>query len=1093
MQYPTTEQRIKDALALMQQDVRFPAPDAVQTNQPSVVLDKKVIISWQISHMYGWGVYGYHLAMTLLRLGGQPILLHPPHYLMANAAQVADLNRVAAQSQRYLDFLRNHPGQELDAPDDILLMSCDSLFDFKNNRIRSGRDIGIAFFDRIPLPPENVRKAQDVPLIITGSAWNERVLRDRYHLANVKTIIQGVDTAIFHPAEKKNRLLPERFVIFSGCKLEYRKGQDIVMEAFKRFHGRHPDAFLLTTWHNHWINDPSSRVQYAFPSGYVTDLPDDTDINPWLGRYLPAGSFYDTGMIPNPVIPQLLHECDAAILPSRCEGGTNLVAMECMAAGVPLILSANTGHLDLIAPDRCYPVMTQKPVNDHHGVLLPDWGESSVDEIVERLEDIYQNRARARAKAQKGWQFIRQFSWHNQCTEVLQAVHHSAVTPPVSATAVAKETAPTPTAAQWLLQGEQLVSRGDHGAARSCYQRALAIDQHCSEAWNNLGLLLMSQQDFNAAVPYFEQAIALRLSNVLAHNNLASAFVKLGLLPKAIVEYEYALVLRPDQAIRNNLIQALLALGNRYHEQDRIEEADRCYRRTVALNPDHSEARTQLGILALAEGRLTEAADHCRVAAQSFGLTAADLQRRGVESYHQGRILEATAWLIQTLVMQPQHPGHYNNLGLILAQLGYHGQAVKYYEQALRIKPESNSYNNLGTSLHRLGRMRESEACFKQAIAMQPDYAQAHHNLGFNLAAQYRIPESAASFAEAFRLVPGDHTAMLYHMLQGDAWLAEGRYREGWKELTWFWYQRQYRRSLFSDDLIVNQEPWNGTDDLAGKHLLVVTGWEGLGDAIQLVRYVPQLAKVCGAVITLLCQPVLVPLFATVAQVHAVKPREESWQSMSFDAYVPLIALPTILDIPFPFLDVDPVTRGKPYLTVMADVREHWQRRLQPCLAEPGLKVGLCWAGGDKTPWGRARHIEHVEKLWPLFGVSNVKFYSFQMDADDQTLRRFPPGRLHSFGSDLKGFMNTAAILSQMDLLITIDSAITHLAGAIGFPTWLLLPAVTDYRWLCDRADSPWYSSLRLFRQREAGDWDGVIERVVVALQQMASASVQSM
>ncbi|MBF0123741.1 MAG: tetratricopeptide repeat protein [Magnetococcales bacterium] len=1077
---------------MMQQDVRLPVlnPDPAASDADfSATFNKKFIISWQISHMYGWGVYGYHLAMTLLRLGGEPILLHPPHYLMANSAQMEALQRVAVNSRKYADFLRNHPQQILHAPEDILLMSCDSLFDFKNNRIKSGQDIGIAFFDRIPLPEQNVHKARDIPLVITGSTWNEHVLRTRYGLTNVKTIIQGVDTAMFSPAEKQNRLLPERFVIFSGGKLELRKGQDIVIEAFKRFHSRHPDAFLLTVWNNYWINDANDRPARMFQVGGISDLPDSTEINPWLSRYLPAESFYDVGIIANPLMPSLLRECDVAIMPSRCEGGTNLVAMECMAAGVPLILSANTGHLDLIAADRCYPVVAQKPVVDHQGVVLPDWGEASVDEIVVHLEDIYQNRDRAKARAQQGWQFIRQFSWHKQCSQVLHAAHHPGNHSGNVMNNEASTVAVAPTASQLLQQGEQLAARGDHTAARAYYQQALAADPHCSEAWNNLGLLLMAQQNFSEAIPYFEQAIALKLPNVLAHNNLASAFLKLGNLTKAVVQYEYALALRPDPAIGNNLIQALLALGNRYHGQDLIADAEACYRRILTLKSDHSEACIQLGILALAEGNLKAAAEYCRVVVDPAKLPLADIQRRGVDSYHQGRVLDAVACFIQVVNLQPDFLGHYNNLGLILAQMEYHGQAVRCYHQALNIRPDSSSYNNLGTSLHRLGQMRQAEECFKKAVAIQPDYAQAHHNLGFNLAAQYRIDESAAAFAIAFRLSPGEHTAMLYHMMQGDAWLAGGRTMEGWQEFSWFWYQKRYRKSLFSDDFIVNQEPWNGTDDISGKHLLVVTGWEGLGDAIQLVRYVPQLIRDYGVTVTLLCQSTLVALFATVEGVHAVRSRTDPWQFIKFDAYVPLIALPAIFKVPFPEMDKS-AADCVPYLTVTEEAKLQWQHILAPYQYERCFRVGLCWAGGDKTPWGRARHVEHVEKLWPLFDVPQVRLFSFQMDADGQTLRRFPPGQLYQFGSELQGFMNTAAILSQMDLLITIDSAITHLAGAIGFPTWVLLPAMTDYRWLREREDSPWYPSLRLFRQRTMGDWDEVIGRVVVALRQAVTAKL---
>ncbi|MEO5333748.1 MAG: glycosyltransferase, partial [Magnetococcus sp. YQC-5] len=181
------------------------------------------------------------------------------------------------------------------------------------------------------------------------------------------------------------------------------------------FHAQHPDAFLLTAWNNKWLT-----ADARFDDRHVHGLPENNDINGWLGQYLPDGSFLDIGEVPNPMTAAILREAHVGIFPNRCEGGTNLVAMECMAVGIPVVLACNTGHLDLINPEHCYPLLQQGPCMDPHtGHHLVDWGESSVDEIVDCLEMIYTSPSEARRRGMNGSDFIRKYSWQRQCDQLL--------------------------------------------------------------------------------------------------------------------------------------------------------------------------------------------------------------------------------------------------------------------------------------------------------------------------------------------------------------------------------------------------------------------------------------------------------------------------------------------------------------------------------------------------------------------------------------------------------------------------------------------------------------------------------------------------
>jgi tetratricopeptide (TPR) repeat protein/glycosyltransferase involved in cell wall biosynthesis len=399
-----------------------PSPSPVPP--PVLATGKRLVVGWQMSQLHGWGLYGLNLVFTLLRMGGEPILLQPPVAVTLNPLQQRALQPVLDRCKPYMDQLGEHPQSVLRDPSAAVLVASDHRLNWMHPRFEGGATIGITFFENPNLPEESIRKSRELPLIVAGSSWNEQILREMHGLTNVRTIIQGVDTGLFYPVPEGtgSTLLPGRFVVFGGGKLEHRKGQDLVIEAFRAFHSRHPEAFLLTAWHNHWSHVPGMRKQFAFRSShYVTDLPTSPDLNPWLAQYLPADSFHDVGSVSNPLIPPLLRDVDVAVLPSRCEGGTNLVAMECMATGVPVILSANTGHLDLTGPDRCYTLNRQGPVHDPDGVLLPGWGESSVDEIVERLEEVWQNREEARRRGLNGHRFLSRISWHQQCERVIQA------------------------------------------------------------------------------------------------------------------------------------------------------------------------------------------------------------------------------------------------------------------------------------------------------------------------------------------------------------------------------------------------------------------------------------------------------------------------------------------------------------------------------------------------------------------------------------------------------------------------------------------------------------------------------------------------
>jgi glycosyltransferase involved in cell wall biosynthesis len=240
-------------------------------------------------------------------------------------------------------------------------------------------------------------------------------------LSNVRRCLQGVDLATFHPAPRAG-WMQNRFVIFSGGKLEFRKGQDIVIAAFREFYRRHPEALLMVAWHNFW---PETMIEIG-ARGYVKGIPGrldngQLDLQPWLEHNgLPRHAVLDLGKVPHGATASILREADVAVFPNRAEGGTNLVAMECMACGVPTVLSKNTGHLDLIEKDNCYVLHDQADVEPtHHYRGTGGWGETSVAELVETLEHVFESRGEAERRGIRGSQTLEGFGWRRQIDEFL--------------------------------------------------------------------------------------------------------------------------------------------------------------------------------------------------------------------------------------------------------------------------------------------------------------------------------------------------------------------------------------------------------------------------------------------------------------------------------------------------------------------------------------------------------------------------------------------------------------------------------------------------------------------------------------------------
>ncbi len=386
-------------------------------------------IEWQIGVPSGWGTYGFNLLVQMVRLGHSPVPLVIDPSLRVDPLTDRLLERAMLDHARAKRIIDLHGEAHLPYP--VLFGIGDQLTFFRcPDSVSGSPSLGVVFLESATIPPDNVEAARSLPLILTGSSWNQQIL-EAHGLTNARFCPQGIDPSLFHPAPRAGLVPPDRFVVFSGGKLEYRKGQDIVVGAFRRFYERHPDALLMTAWHNLW---PASLETLGY-SPHVDGRPgyDETGrlkVGEWLrANGLPREAFIDLGALTNAQVPRLLRDADLAVFPNRAEGGTNLVAMEAMACGIPTILSANTGHLDLIAGAEdvgepvCWALANQIPIGQIAEMpALEGWGETTDDDLLEAMEAAYADRDESRRRGAAAARFMAGWSWEAQTRKMVSLI-----------------------------------------------------------------------------------------------------------------------------------------------------------------------------------------------------------------------------------------------------------------------------------------------------------------------------------------------------------------------------------------------------------------------------------------------------------------------------------------------------------------------------------------------------------------------------------------------------------------------------------------------------------------------------------------------
>ena len=514
---------------------------------------------------------------------------------------------------------------------------------------------------------------------------------------------------------------------------------------------------------------------------------------------------------------------------------------------------------------------------------------------------------------------------------------------------------------------------------------------------------------------------------------------------------------------------ALCLLGEIACLQGRNEEAVERFRIAVALQPGLARVHRGLGHALQIQGDLDAAVESFRRALTlDPGLAEVHLQLGDVLR-QRGRFDEALDCCLNAVELEPGLAQTHNNLGNAYADLGRAGEAIAAYRKALELDPGlAEAHLNLGMSLHQSGKVEPASVHYRAALAFNPGLADAHLNLGYALE-QLGDPRGAIEcYRQAISLDPHRADAHFNLALQ---LLLIGEFAQGWEEYEWRWQLP----GLSEVNPYSASRHWDGSA-LAGETILLYAE-QGFGDAIQFVRYAPLAAKGAGKVIVR-CQPELQRLFERTPGISKVVSTSEPIPDC--DLCCSLLSLPRLLGT-MPESTPAPI----PYLRADPGETRRWHERI--VAGGSGLKVGLVWASQTVNRIAQSKSLK-LEMLAPLAAIENVAFYSLQKGAAASEAGQPPRGmRIVDASAELGDFSDTAALIANLDLVISVDTAVAHLAGAMGRRVWTLTHFPPVWRWMLGRDDSPWYPTMRLFRQRQAQDWMPVVAQVAEALKPMAN------
>jgi tetratricopeptide (TPR) repeat protein len=617
--------------------------------------------------------------------------------------------------------------------------------------------------------------------------------------------------------------------------------------------------------------------------------------------------------------------------------------------------------------------------------------------------------------------------------------------------------AQNPTAAQYHCNlGAAQAIAGRHDEAIESYERALVLQPDLLDAHINLGSALVRLGRFDRAVASLQTALKARPDDFKILDSLGSALSQAGRQEEAID------VLKRALAIRSDFAPTHLTLGNALVRSNRFPEAIAAYRAALALRPSYPEAMNGLAQLLCENGSTDEAIDLARQTISLQERSAPAWYTLGRALHKHNRHEESAQALRRALEIDPKLLQAQNELGNVLVDLKSYAEAIQTLQHSLKIEDSGKVRYNLGTAYWESGETDQAISEYKKAESLGFAEPMLYNNLGAIYHQRGETEKAIKCFQRALG-IDADFNLAKFNL--GMVQLLKGDFKEGFAN-----YESRWKaKSIQMPARYAHRGIWDGSD-LQGKRILLDCE-QGFGDSIQFVRYVPMIAGRGGKPI-LAATPELFRLLKTVPCLEGIVCPPEAIPP--FDVQCPLMSLGHLMGT-----TIDNVPANVPYLFADAALAERWRTRLP---RDGRTKVGLCWSGNPKHKEDSTRSLS-LSALSPLGDVASAWFCSLHKGpASREATTSSGKFQLADWTPELSDFADTAALIAGLDLVITCDTAIAHLAGALGKPVWLLIPKVPDWRWMLDRDDSPWYPTMRIFREERRGEWGSAIDRVCQSL-----------
>ncbi|MHC4532634.1 MAG: tetratricopeptide repeat protein [Planctomycetota bacterium] len=579
--------------------------------------------------------------------------------------------------------------------------------------------------------------------------------------------------------------------------------------------------------------------------------------------------------------------------------------------------------------------------------------------------------------------------------------------------------------------------KGNHDAAVELISKAIANNPQIPQFHNTLGLIFEVLEKYEEAVAAYQMAVSIKPDYTEAYHNMAVALQSQNQYVAAVEKCKQAVSIKPDYAEAYNTMAFSL------EKQQQYTEAIKYYKKAVQFKPDFAEAYNHLGVLLNAQGHPAEA----------------------INNYKQA------LWLDQN------YAEVHNNLGIALKEQKQFTEAISCFEKAIQLEPDfAEAYYNLANSLRDETRSTEAIENYRKAVRLKPDYAEAYNHLGVVLNAQGGYAENIENleaienYRRALQLNPDFAEA---HWNLSLVLLRTGRLIEGWKEYKW---RRNPKLDIATYPHSFETPRWDGLQ-FKGKRLLVHYE-QGLGDTLHFVRYVPMVKARGGTVILEVRKPLYKLLQSFSGVDELIEASLDNKPVVKFDYHVSLMDLPKIFET-----TLETIPAEVPYINCCPTKAEYWRKRLTGA----DFKVGVVWAGSPTHGNDRYRSCT-LKHFAPLIEVDSVRLYGLQKgEAAAQTEELANEMAITNLGTEFEDFADTAAAIENLDMVISVDTSVLHLAGAMGKPAWALLPFSPDWRWMLDRMDSPWYPTMKLFRQKKWGQWEPVVQDIAEELRTKAT------